>query len=100
MYIDWNTLITAASILTALGVVIGAILKGHKWYLAQNAQSAEIAALKAQHEEDIKHLKKENTLVCYGLSVVLDGLIQLGANHEVPKAKEKLDKYLNQQAHE
>ena len=100
MFIDWNTIIMAGGVVTALGILIGLILKVHKWYLAQNAQSAEISALKAQHAEDVKHLKKENTLVCFALSACLDGLQQLGANHTVPIAKEKLDKYLNQQAHE
>lgn len=100
MYITVSTIITAASLLTAAGVLIGALFKVHKWYLAQNAQSDEINALKEQHKEDIRHLKKENTLVCFALSACLDGLQQLGANHTVPIAKEKLDKYLNQQAHE
>ena len=48
----------------------------------------------------VHKLKEENCLVCFALSACLDGLQQLGANHTVPIAKEKLDKYLNQQAHE
>ena len=40
-----------------------------------------------------------NCLLCYGLAACLDGLIQLGANHDVPIAKDKLDKYLNKKAH-
>ena len=39
------------------------------------------------------------SLLCYGMSAALDGLIQLGANHSVPDAKDKLDKYLNKEAH-
>lgn len=100
MYIDWHTIITAGSVLTALGIILGLVLKIHKWIIKQNDQTEQIEALKAQHKEDIKHLKQENTLVCYALSACLDGLQQLGANHTVPIAKAKLDKYLNQQAHE
>lgn len=100
MYIDWNTIIIAGSVLAVIITMIGYILKVHKWYLKQEDQSNEIEALKAQHEEDIRHLKQENTIVCFALSAALDGLMQLGANHTVPSAKEKLDKYLNQQAHE
>ena len=48
----------------------------------------------------IQRIKDENCLICFGLSACLDGLQQLGANHTVPVAKDKLDKYLNQQAHE
>lgn len=32
-------------------------------------------------------------------SACLDGLQRLGANHSVPLEKNKLDKYLDQQAH-
>jgi hypothetical protein len=45
-------------------------------------------------------MKEENTLLCFGIAAALDGLIQLGANHNVTMAKEKLDKYLNQKAHD
>ena len=39
--------------------------------------------------------RKELTLIVYALSACLDGLGQLGANHTVPVAKDKLDKYIN-----
>ena len=81
-------IITAASLVTAIGVILGFVFKVHKWYMKQEKQ-----------DEEIKQLKAENTLICYALSACLDGLMQLGANHTVPDAKDKLDKYLNQQAH-
>ena len=43
--------------------------------------------------------RKEPPLIVYALSACLDGLGQLGANHTVPVAKDKLDKYINKQAH-
>ena len=88
IHLDANTIITAAAVLTAIASTTTMLLKGYKWYLKQNAQ-----------DEEIKKIKEENTLLCYGLSACLDGLLQLGCNHSVPLAKEKLDKYLNQQAH-
>lgn len=100
MFIDWHTIITAGAVLTALGAILGLVLKIHKWVIKQDDQSEQINALKKHHNEDLARVKKENTLVCYALSACLDGLQQLGANHSVPSAKEKLDKYLNQQAHE
>ena len=100
MYITWSTIITAASFVTALGVLIGLILKVHKWYLEMNELREEIKKIKAHHKEDVQRINEENKLVCFALSAALDGLIQLGANHNVPIAKEKLDKYLNNQAHE
>jgi hypothetical protein len=52
-----------------------------------------------QQAEDLKAVKEEQRILCIGLSACLDGLIQLGANHEVPKAKKALDDYLTSQAH-
>ena len=83
-----TNIITFASLLTALGVILGVIFKVHKWYLKQK-----------KLEEEIERIKEEDTLICYALSACLDGLQQLGCNHTVPDAKDKLDKYLNQQAH-
>ncbi len=88
MYITWQTIITSGSVLAAATAIFAMIFKVHKWYLQQEAQTTEIA-----------RMKEENTLICYALSACLDGLQQLGANHTVPLAKDKLDKYLNQQAH-
>lgn len=100
MYIDANTIITAGSVLGAVIAIITVIFKVHKWYLKQEEQSDQLVILNKRHEDDINHMKKENALVCYALSACLDGLQQLGANHTVPIAKDKLDKYLNETAHE
>lgn len=83
-----TAIITAAGIISAVGVIIAAFCKLHKWFLKQEKQ-----------DEEIKQIKEEDTLICYALSACLDGLMQLGANHTVPDAKEKLDKFLNKQAH-
>lgn len=83
-----DTIIAIAAVITALGVIFGAIFAVYKWYLKQNKQ-----------DEDIKRIKEEDTLIVFALSACLDGLQQLGANHTVPVAKDKLDKYINQQAH-
>ena len=100
MYIELQTIITIGGALSVLGALLGLILKVHKWYLKLEEQGRQIEELKAHHEEDVQRIKEENCLICYALSACLDGLMQLGANHTVPDAKEKLDKYINQQAHE
>lgn len=87
--ISANTIITAAAVLSAIIAIGGVIFAIYRWYLKQNKQNAEI-----------QKMKEENTLLCFGISAALDGLIQLGANHNVTTAKEKLDKYLNQKAHD
>lgn len=83
-----DTIITIAAVITALGVIFGVIFAVYRWYLKQEKQ-----------DKDIAHIKEEDTLVVFALSACLDGLQQLGANHTVPIAKDKLDKYINQQAH-
>jgi predicted histidine transporter YuiF (NhaC family) len=100
MYISWQTIITAGAVLAAISAILGLVFKIHKWYLAQNEQTKKIEELKEKHTEDVQHIKKENMLICYALSACLDGLQQLGCNHTVPDAKAKLDKHLNQSAHE
>jgi len=83
-----DIIIKAASVISALTVAAGLAVSIVKWYLGQKKQAAEII-----------RIKEENTLICFALSACLDGLGQLGANHTVTTAKDKLDKYLNQQAH-
>lgn len=89
MYINTNTIITTASVITALVVIFSALFATYRWYLKQEKQ-----------DKDIASMKEEMTLICYCTSATLDGLMQLGANHSVPAAKEKLEKYINKKAHE
>ncbi len=77
-----------AEIISAFTIICGVIFACYRWYLKQNKQ-----------DEDIKAIKEENTLICFALRACLDGLEQLGANHTVPVAKEKLEKHLNILAH-
>lgn len=88
VYITWDTIITAGSVVGAIISTLVVVLKVHKWYLRQQKQDKEIA-----------RMKKENKLICEGLSACLDGLGQLGANHTVPLVKKKLDDHLNEEAH-
>lgn len=83
-----DTIITIAAVIGALGVIFGVVFAVYRWYLKQEKQ-----------DKDIAHIKEEDTLIVFALSACLDGLQQLGANHTVPIAKDKLDKYINQQAH-
>lgn len=89
MYINANLIITTASVITALVVIMSTVFNTYRWYLKQERQ-----------DKDISSLKEELTLVCYCMGASLDGLMQLGANHTVPIAKDKLDKYINKKAHE
>lgn len=87
-----NIIIKAAAVTTAVGVLCGVAFGIWKWIT--NMQNKN-----KLHDEQIAQMKEENALIVYALSACLDGLQQLGANHSVPVAKDKLDKYINQQAH-
>lgn len=89
MYIDANAIITIAAVLAALGTIVGTLFGLFNWINKQKKQ-----------DTDIKKINKEMTLLVYCMSACLDGLEQLGANHTVPMAKDKLNKYINQKAHE
>lgn len=88
MYINYESIITAAAVLAAAGAILGYLMRAQKWYLRQNRQNTEIAQLKA-----------ESNMLCQCMYACLDGLIQLGANHSVPAAREKMDEYLRNAAH-
>lgn len=83
-----DVILQAAALIAALATIFGVIFSIYRWYLKQEKQ-----------DKDIVQIKEENTLIVFALSACLDGLQQLGANHSVPKAKDKLDKYINKQAH-
>ena len=51
-------------------------------------------------KDDKGNPKTENGVICYGLLACLDGLKQLGANGNVTDAYNKLEKHINNQAHE
>ena len=88
MYIDADVIIKAASLLGALGVLISAVVAVYK-VVDQNKKQTEV----------IRSIRDEQTLICYALKACLSGLIEQGCNGPVTAALEKLDKHLNQKAH-
>lgn len=88
MTIDAQTIITAAAVISALGGLLAILLRVSRWVDRQQVQDAEI-----------NNIKAEQQVICYALLACLDGLKQLGANGNVTKAHDALDKHLNQNAH-
>ncbi|MBQ3418168.1 MAG: branched-chain amino acid ABC transporter permease [Ruminococcus sp.] len=78
-----------AGIITAIGIIGGALFAIFSFYVEHK-----------NLKKEIKALKKENTLLCYCLAACLDGLNQLGANGTVSEASKKMSKYLNLAAHD
>ena len=88
MYIDADIIIKAASLLTALGVLVGGIIAMYKLIERDKHQT-----------ELIRSIREEQTLMCYALKGALQGLIENGCNGPCKEALDKLEKHLNQKAH-
>lgn len=88
MWIDVDTIIKTAALVTALGVLGGVAVSLYKASERDRKQS-----------EIIKEIMAEQSLICYGLRGALQGLIEQGCNGPCKDALEKLSKHLNQEAH-
>lgn len=87
MYIDADFIIKAASLLSALGALVAAVVAVYK-VLENNKKQNEF----------INAMQEEQTLICYGLRGALQGLEQ-GCNGPCKDALARLDKHLNKSAH-
>ena len=84
MYVTGDTIIRFATVLGALGTLGALLYRSFHW----------------MEQAEIENIKKEQCVICYGLLATLDGLKQLGANGNVSDAYQRLEKHLNQSAHE
>lgn len=117
MYITSQSVITCAAVLAAIAAIVGYYNKAYKFVRHQAEQdkrmdeqdarmketekclSDKISALENLHSKDINGIGEELTLLCYAMTACLDGLSQLGANHGVTEAMDKLQKHINKKAH-
>ena len=83
-----SSIITIASVITALGVILGVILAVHKWYLKNEKQ-----------DSDIKAIKEEQTILTKGVLACLKGLKEQGCDGPVTTAISDIEEHLNKQAH-
>jgi len=89
VYITVDIIIKAASLITACGVILGIVLFWLRWYLKNDERA-----------KDIEIMKKEQCLLTYGVLACLKGLKEQGCNGPVTEAINKIEKHLNQQAHD
>lgn len=87
--ISADGIIKLAALLAAVGGIGGLVVWCIKFVDRQKKQGQELAA--------IRH---EQTLICYGVLACLKGLKEQGCNGPVTAALDKMEKYLNQAAHE
>lgn len=83
-----QTIITIASVITALGVILGIILAVYRWYLKNEKQ-----------DEAIKEIKSEQSILTKGVLACLKGLHEKGCNGPVTHAIEEIEDHINKQAH-
>lgn len=84
----FGILTSTAAALGASAAICGTVVSAVRWFDRQSKQ-----------DNDINNIKKENMMIVSALSACLDGLTQLGANHSVTTEKDKLDRYILEQAH-
>lgn len=98
--LTWQTIITASAVVAAIIALVGIFAKAVRWMDRQKQQDCDIKALRATHNADMDNMKQEQTLIVYGLLACLKGLKEQGCNGPVTEAINKIEKHLNQKAHE
>lgn len=81
-------IVIIASVITALGTIIGCFTTIHKWVLRQNKQ-----------DEDIKSIKEEQKILTTGVLACLKGLKEQGCDGPVTIAITEIEDHLNKEAH-
>ena len=98
--LTWQSTTAIAAVLAAIVAIYAFFAKIVRWVDKQSQQDDEIQKLRQHHENDIKELKDEQTLLVYGILACLKGLQERGCNGPVTEAINKYEKYLNQKAHQ
>lgn len=98
--LTWQTIITASAVLAAIVAIVTFFAKGVRWVDRQKQQNTEIEELRSTHNSDMDGIKQEQTLIVYGLLACLKGLKEQGCNGPVTEAINKIEKHINQKAHE
>lgn len=88
MTITAETIITSASVITALVVIFGAVFTVYRWYQKQEKQDG-----------DIRDIKEEQLILTIGVLACLKGLAEQGCDGPVTDAINRLETHLNTQAH-
>ena len=81
-------IITIASTITAISVIVSLVVTLIHWIDRQNNQ-----------DKQIKAIKDEQRIIVSGLLACLQGLKEQGCNGPVTKGIEDINKYLNEEVH-
>ncbi len=97
--LTWQSIITAGAVVGAGVALITYFSKAVRWVDKQKAQDKDINDIRKHHEEDMKSIKEEQTLLVFGVLACLKGLSEQGCNGPVTEAIGKLETHLNEKAH-
>lgn len=81
-------IITAASVVTALGVIFGILFAFFKWLMKRDKNDVEI-----------REIKEEQTILTKGVLACLKGLKEQGCDGPVTAAIVEIEDHINKQAH-
>lgn len=98
--LTWQAIITASAVLAAVIAIVANFAKLVRWVDKQKKQDTDIQALRATHNSDMDAIKEEQTILVYGILACLKGLKEQGCNGPVTEAINKIEKHLNQKAHQ
>ena len=100
VHITWQGVILVASVLAAVTAICASVAKIVHWFDERKTVKKDLAALRAKHEADMRDSMEERQLLVEGVLACLKGLAEQGCDGPVTKAIEKLERHLNQKAHE
>lgn len=87
--VSWGSVVTAAAVIGAVVAIVTFFAKVVRWMDNQKRQDTEISTI-----------KNEQTILVYGILSCLQGLKEQGCNGPVTEAINKIEKHINQKAHE
>ena len=102
VYIEVSThsIITVSAVVAAIITLVGFFSKAVRWMDRQKQQDDDLQALRETHNLDMETVNKELTLLVYGNLACLKGLAEQGCDGPVSEAIQKIEKHLNQKAHQ
>ena len=98
--LTWQTIITAAAVITAIVAIAANFAKLVRWADKQKKLDADIKELHDKHDADMASVKQELALIVDSQLACLKGLQEQGCNGPVTAAINKIETHLNQRAHE
>ena len=86
--INYTAIMTTASVISSLVVIISSVIAVYRWFQRQ-----------AEQDKEIELIKDEQAVLTYGVLACLKGLKEQGCDGPVTDAINKIEKHINQAAH-